>query len=313
MSAVPRFRPEPLVPRVTPFLAIGEPRPARRFPITSPRLDAHDVLGLSIGDLDIYRMRVSPRPIRTARSNSPQRCVLLCRSAGTLTVQSDVGDPVEVPAGQLCLAQNSTGYLTTCRTPTWLTAMVLPVSLLTEFGVSRPNQVLQVQPCSTLVAPMWRFVDSLLDQPLPWQPLSAYYAEKLIHELLASVLLEATAMPSVPLADRTLVERARQHIRAYARDPRLTPQRVAESLGVPLRRLQRRFAEVESSLGREVRHARASAAIAMIRSREAEMLDMDAIAGLCGYPNAVAMRRSFAKLGLDPPRNYRQGPSTRLR
>lgn len=297
---------EPIVPRVLPFIpAQPSTRASRRFPTPDQPGTTDDVVGLSIGDLDLFRTRLGPLT-RMQRSPASQQCLLLARASEPILVSAR-GRRLAVSPQQLLVVTNTADHLAsaTGRRAT-VSGIILPTSLLSEFAVQPPRRSLEVHPGSTLAPPMWQFVDSLLDQPLPWQSLSAYFAEKLLHEMVGSVLLETAAVPGVPFADRSLVERARHHITAYARDPRLSPMMVARSLGVPLRRLQRRFAEVDSSLAAEIRSARATAAIAVLRSPEGCVLDIATVARVSGYPSDVALRRAFASLGLEPPSHYRR-------
>lgn len=304
--AEPVRRQEPLVPRVVPFIpAQPNIRSSRRFPTLDEPTSSDDIAGLSIGDLDLFRMRL-PAVTRMQRSSAGQQCLMLASVSESIVVSAR-GRRLTVPTQHLLTLTNSADHLVSAGSRRAVVhAVMLPISLLSEFAVQPPKRSLEVHPGATLTAPMWQFVDSLLEQPVPWQSLSAYFAEKLLHEMIGSVLLEAAAVPGLPFADRSLVERARHHITAYARDPRLSPVMVARSLGVPLRGLQRRFAEVESSLAAEIRSARASAAIAMLRSSEGCVLDIATLAKVSGYPSDVALRRSFAALGLEAPSHYRR-------
>ncbi|WP_018155595.1 hypothetical protein [Demetria terragena] len=290
-------------PQVSAFPSERPARPRKRFPV-SRGSESHPITGISLDDFDLFHVGLHPSATRT-RPATPAH-VMLGRASSPVVIHPDQGPIVTVGTGQLFVTQSTCGFVTACQKETRVTGIVFPASRLSQMGVRRPTQEALVLPPSTLAEPMWRFIDSLLEQPLPWHPFTAGYALHVVTHLVSSVLLEANAVPHLPPLDRSLVDRARQHMVAYAHDPRLTPQKVADSLQVPLRRLQRRFNDVDSSVGLELRQARSRIAISLIQSLEGADLDMDAVARRSGYLNAIAMRRSFAQLGLDQPRSYRR-------
>jgi len=275
----------------------------RRFPSGPP--PAYGGIGVSIGEIDMFRCQLGGGPVSSVGPATGSLCVAVCRATDAL--HATVGDcpTMVIPAGHLTVIRNDVQHVLRSRSTSQITGMIIPVSVLSAFSVRPPAEPLMTFGSVTLAAPMWQFMDSLLDQPLPWPPLPTYFAEKLLHELIGSVLLDATGAQSVDVPDRSLVERARHHILAYARDPRLTPGTIAASLNVPLRRLQRRFADNGTSIAQEIRAARAAAAVDLLASPEASLLTMEAVAEYCGYPNAVSLRRAFAALGMESPMHYR--------
>jgi|GEM_PF-2234307 len=296
---------QPIVPPVFRFVpGDTNARAMTRFPAVGATFTAPGA-GLSVGDLDLYRCDFAGTPMPIPGAPGGPSCVTLLRASQNLQVTAKDGPTMMVPAGHLTLMRNCTDHLFRFRGPTRIIGIVAPADLLTAFSVPVPATSLTTYANATLTTPMWQFVESVIEQPVPWPSLSAYFAEKLLHEMIGSVLLDAAGTSTLPTPNPSLVERARHHITAYACDPRLSPLMVARSLDVPLRRLQRRFSEVGTSVAQEIRIARARATVAVLQAPEGSLMDLEAVAEHCGYPNAVSLRRAFAALGMASPSHYR--------
>lgn len=269
-------------------------------------VDSRLFAGVGLGDIDILRCDIGPSTIELRQRWRHGHWVLLGRSEGAaLNITTADGKQVRAETGEAFLLQLSHAYRIRTEGSGRLTMVVLPANVLCELPDFVNTVSRRVVVGGMLSTPTWSFLDSLVDQPLPWAPLAAYYAESLITEMLTSIVLTVDTANSRTPSERSLLRRARTHIAAFARDPRLSTQTIADSLGISVRSLQRVFANAGESLSAEMRRARVKAAITLLRSAEAEFMTLDEIAQNVGYVDAVAMRRSFHAAGADQPRNYR--------
>lgn len=98
-----------------------------------------------------------------------------------------------------------------------------------------------------------------------------------------------------------LRERALKDIADHRAEIGLTPQSVAERVGVSLRRLQALFAEVNSSVAGEIRRERGRVARSMLQDARFDDLDVSQIAEQAGFGSTASMRRALSDLyGLGP-------------
>ncbi|MCU1483135.1 MAG: Helix-turn-helix protein [Subtercola sp.] len=90
--------------------------------------------------------------------------------------------------------------------------------------------------------PVREFVRSLTDDGAPADRLPAYLVEKLILEMTLSLLLETQGLRKISASssvEQSLYARAMAYIAAYKTDPDLTPGKVASTMNISLRQLQR--------------------------------------------------------------------------
>lgn len=295
---------ESLIPEVRSRAEVA----ARLIPLSlgpRPRTDGFSAVGL--GDIDIFRCRVGPSIGRIARTSAQDTCILVGHVADTtIEVTSPNSRRARVEPGHSFALRLASPYQLQYLGRGELTGVLAPLSQLSgvpDFIQSATHRVLLD---GTLAAPTWAFLSALLSQPFPWQPITAYFAESLTVELLLSMLLSGTsrATPHIDPA-RSMLRRARNHIIAFARDPRISSSTVADSLGVSVRSLQRLFSDAGLSLSTEIRRSRVDAAIALLRAPEAELMSLEEVAQASGYLDAVAMRRAFHAFGVGQPRTYR--------
>ncbi|WP_353113757.1 AraC family transcriptional regulator [Microbacterium sp.] len=300
-----------LVPPVSGSAACQERVVARLFGKARRQTPLDGLTGVGIGDFDVFRLAVS-EPVITPTPDPAQGGHLMLAHAthGGLEVVQTGRDALTVEGTDSILAVIASEVSFHVRAGSSLIAVVLPYTAIADFTSVVPVVARRLLSDHVLNSPMWSFLDALIDTPPPWQQLSGYFIESLVAEMITSVVVsgasaDAPASSAGLTASRQLVRRARGHIYAYARDARLTIQDVAASVGVPLRSLQRAFAEDGLTLADEIRKARAMAAVALLRSAESSLMMLDDVAKLTGYPDAVAMRRTFRSLGLEQPSRYR--------
>ncbi|ALJ19099.1 AraC family transcriptional regulator [Microbacterium sp. No. 7] len=269
-------------------------------------------VGLAIGDIDVFRFTAQDETLRLSQSFSADTHLLLIRSEDERMIVSREGRAsLHVPDGDVAQVLVSDGIAVHLPPAGTATGVVIPADAISEFRRLTSNPVRKVVSNHELVKPIWGFLDTLLLVSPPWPNLSGYFIENLLNAMLTSIIVTG-ATHGLPTdetnriaAPRQLVQQARNHLVAYSRDPRLTSQSIADDLGVSLRSLQRAFSSTGSTLAKEIRLARGMAAVSLLQSPEGQLLSLDEIARLSGYPDAIALRRAFHKLGFAQPSSYR--------
>lgn len=102
-------------------------------------------------------------------------------------------------------------------------------------------------------------------------------------------------------------ERALADIAEHAGELRLTPQLVAERIGVSLRHLQSIFAEAGSSVAAEIRRERARVARSVLQDARFDRLSISDVAQQAGFGSAASMRRALDDLYGFGPKELRVG------
>jgi len=145
--------------------------------------------------------------------------------------------------------------------------------------------------------PVREFVRSLTVDGAPTDRLPAYLVEKLILEMTLSLLLETQGMRKLSAsasAEQSLFARAMAYISAYKSDPELTPSKVASSMNISVRQLQRAFAAHDSSVNEEIRQQRVDTAVRLLSDSLYRHLDLAQIAEHSGFAGRADLRRAIA-------------------
>ena len=275
------------------------------------RLSITSFTALGIGDLDVFSFRTEGGVLRLNSTTADPLLLLVRAPQAPLVVTREGRPPLQVLPDDVAQILVIPGIALHLPADQELTGVMLPAESISEFRRLGAPAIRRAISNQVLITPIWSFLDSVLVTTPPWSNLSSYFVENLLSAMLASIVIPGATedMPNDETtriaAPRLLVQGARNHLIAYARDPRLTSQSIADNLGVSLRSLQRAFTSTGSTLGREIRQARATAAISLLRSPEGQVLTLDEVARLSGYPDAVALRRAFQALGLAQPSSYR--------
>lgn len=135
--------------------------------------------------------------------------------------------------------------------------------------------------------------------------LARYFASRLVVETTASVLLTEQGMTGLETDPKTnrdgLYQKATHLITLHRADPALTPQGLAEDLGISVRTLQRIFAEHGTTVADEISRRRVDHAVAILKDPAYAVLTVARVATLAGFTNPAALRRAFAQAGLPSP------------
>jgi AraC-like DNA-binding protein len=122
-------------------------------------------------------------------------------------------------------------------------------------------------------------------------------------ETLAGYLSEhAEQVLRTLVTGSSIKERVRSAIWAALGDGRPTLERIAATLEIPSRTLQRHLAEEGTSLHHEIEHIRKTMAMTMVRNRT---ISIDEVAFLLGYAESSTLFRSFKRWTAMTPRQYR--------
>jgi AraC-like DNA-binding protein len=120
-------------------------------------------------------------------------------------------------------------------------------------------------------------------------------AASLLTENLCNLLALASATDIAP--DRMQRELQIEAMLAFCRqelhDPELTPQRVADRLGISIRTLHLRFKQIGQSFTEWVRDERLKACSIALRDRNQRGLNISEIAYRCGFNDLSHFNKSF--------------------
>ncbi|MDO9396870.1 MAG: helix-turn-helix domain-containing protein [Herbiconiux sp.] len=158
---------------------------------------------------------------------------------------------------------------------------------------------------SAVLTPTKRFLTGVMENHDELERLSAYFIEKLIWEMVASLLLESRGAGSLATPSLGLLDRAMAQIAAYRTDQSLTPVSLAQSLSISMRHLQRVFSAIGSTPSREIRRQRAELALSMLKNPAFRVLSVSQVAHHSGFADAADLRRAFDALGYPTPTEVR--------
>lgn len=139
----------------------------------------------------------------------------------------------------------------------------------------------------TLIAPFYAYVRTLCTTQTPQSPVVSPLASVsriLLREMIGVITRDAAVPPS-------LVDAAREVIRAEFSDPGVTVARIAMRLGVAPRTLQAAFAAEGATVSGELRRARVTAARTAKRTNP--RMTAREVAAASGFGSVSAMSRAF--------------------
>jgi AraC-like DNA-binding protein len=212
---------------------------------------------------------------------------------------------VEAPVGTVCfLHPHRSVTLTADATGTMMCAWV-PWSALAEIesGVRTPGEVIAL---STLGRGLQAFLTSLLTQQSDPTVYTDYLVERLIAEMVFSVLVEAAPRVIVEGRKASGIDRARSLMLVRRGDRDFDVAALARDMHLSVRQLQRMFAAEGSSPADELRRVRVELARELMSDADYAPLGIAEIAEHAGFADAAGMRRAFALSGLPSPRAVRR-------
>lgn len=226
-------------------------------------------------------------------------------AAVPLTVVSGDGQPFEVPAGSLYfLHPHRDIKITATGTGTAMCAWV-PWHALDdiESGVSAPGEPITG---SALGRGLQAFLASLLTQHSDPTVYTDYLVERLIVEMVFSVLIEAAPRSTMEGGKGSSIERARSLMLMRRAERDFGVAALARDMHMSVRQLQRLFAAEGSAPAEELRRIRVELARELMSDADYRPLGIAEIAEHAGFSDAAGLRRAFALAGLPSPRVVRK-------
>lgn len=200
------------------------------------------------------------------------------------------GDRVEVAAGGMAIVPSGWTATVTALHPSDVVCVTAP---LTEAWVS---QVHTVKASASLVSGTLAFAAEVVDaRDLPG--LGDRHVSRLLREMVGRLLIADAAQSTVPLP----VQRAWAVIDRLYADPALSSRLIADEVNLSVRQLERLFQAQGTSIAREVRRARISAAEWLLAEDTSRRLSVDRIAQLVGFADRSSLARAMATEGSPTP------------
>ncbi|RGE19802.1 helix-turn-helix domain-containing protein [Leucobacter sp. wl10] len=140
--------------------------------------------------------------------------------------------------------------------------------------------------------------------------ISAYYAERLLQEMLQGLLVSIGQALAVPRPPETFAL-ARSVISAQCSDARFTAADVAREVNLSLRQLERVFQRHRTSIGREIRDARIEQAVTLLSDPAHDALSVDQIARFVGFSTGSSLARAMTASKNISPSQVRAGRNHR--
>ncbi len=188
-------------------------------------------------------------------------------------------------------------------------AVAMPTAALEEY--TGPAGSFGTIQGSAVLTPTKKFLLGTLENTQSPERLSTYFLEKLVLEMVASLLLEGRGAGGLATPSVGLLDRAMSQIAGYRTDRSLTPTRLAHDLNISMRQLQRLFSSIGSTPSREIRRQRADLAVSMLTNPAFRVLNVSQIAQHSGFADASELRRAFESMGYSTPSEIRHGVQTR--
>lgn len=226
-------------------------------------------------------------------------------AAVPLTVLGSDGESHDVPPGSLCfLHPHRAAKVTAASAGTAMCAWVPWYALAEiESGMGAPSEVVAG---SVLGRGLHAFLSSLLTQPSDPTVYTDYLVERLIVEMVFSVLVEAAPRVSVEGRKGSGIDRARSLMLVRRADQDFGVAALARDMHLSVRQLQRLFAAEGSAPAEELRRIRVELACELMNDADYAPLGIAEIAEHSGFADAAGLRRAFALAGLPSPRTVRR-------
>lgn len=226
-------------------------------------------------------------------------------AAVPVTILDSDGEVKEVPPGALCfLHPHREMKLAAAGSGTAMCAWV-PWYAVDEIqsGVGAPSAIVA---SSVLGRGLQAFLTSLLTQPSDPTVYTDYLVERLIVEMVFSVLVEAAPHVAVEGRKGSGIDRARSLMLVRRGERDFDVAALARDMHMSVRQLQRLFAAEGSAPAEELRRIRVELARELMSDADYAPLGIAEIAEHSGFADAAGLRRAFALAGLPSPRLVRR-------
>nr|MBS1901064.1 helix-turn-helix domain-containing protein [Actinomycetota bacterium] len=226
-------------------------------------------------------------------------------AAMPLAVQEPDGAVVPAAAGTSCFLHPHREISVVAESPGTVMCVWVPWDALAEIeaGVRAPSTVI---PPSALGRGLSAFVTSLLTQQFEPTVYTGYLVERLIVEMVFSVLVEAAPRVAVDGRKDSSIDRARSLMLVRRAEREFGVEALARDMHMSVRQLPRLFAAEGSAPAEELRRIRVELARELMSDADYAPLGIAEIAEHSGFVDAAGLRRAFALAGLPSPRAVRR-------
>lgn len=133
------------------------------------------------------------------------------------------------------------------------------------------------------------------------------FARSLEEAVVALLVSQQPSAEATARFDQVQYDRAITLIQTHSNTTSLTPQRLAEKLGVALRSLQRLFAAAGTTIAEQIQLARVRTAESILISDEGHSLRIAEVAARAGFSSESRLRTAMAEVSGVNPRSFRTG------
>ncbi|MFB2599475.1 helix-turn-helix domain-containing protein [Herbiconiux sp. P17] len=260
---------------------------------------------LQVGDTEVSLLEVPAggAPLRKiCRTSSPSVEVLFPLET-SVVVRNDSRDERVVRPDESIYLVGHRRYAVFSTHGGLALAVAIPVAAVEEYaGESGRVDVIRG---SAVLSPVKKFLVGVMENHDDLDRLPAYFIEKLVWEMMASLMLESRGAASLARPTLGILDRAMAHIAAYRTDQTLTPITLAHALNISMRQLQRVFSGMGSTPSREIRRQRADLAVSMLTNDAFRVLSITQVAHHSGFADASDLRRAFEAFGYRTPSEVR--------
>lgn len=241
----------------------------------------------------------------SAQPNDGDEIAMLLVAAIPLAVIGEDGARREIPVGTLCFLHPQRNLRITALASGTVMCVWVPWYALDEIesGVGSPSEVIVL---STLGRGLHAFLTSLLTQHSEPTVYTDYLVERLLVEMVFSVLVEAAPRAVVEGRKESGIDRARSLMLVRRADQEFGVAALARDMHMSTRQLQRLFAAEGSAPAEELRRIRVELARELMSDADYAPLGIAEIAEHSGFADAAGLRRAFALAGLPSPRAVRK-------
>jgi AraC-like DNA-binding protein len=262
-------------------------------------------LKLGESEISVLDIPAGGAPLRKICRTVVPTVELVLPLESAVVVRSEDRDERVVRADEAMYLVGRRRYSVYTSNRSFALAVAVPASVVEDYTPGE-GEVGSIRD-STVLAPVKRFLVGVMEQHDELERLSAYLVEKLLWEMVASLMLESRGAASLARPSLGFLDRAMAHIAAYRTDPSLSPVALAATLNISTRQLQRVFSAVGTTPSREIRRQRADLALSLLQNEAFRVLNISQIAHHSGFTDAADLRRAFDALGYPPPSEVRGG------
>ncbi|QJU54600.1 helix-turn-helix domain-containing protein [Herbiconiux sp. KACC 21604] len=260
---------------------------------------------IKIGDTEVSLLEIPAggTPLRKICRTTPTSIEIVFPLDTTIVVRDEEREESAVRADEALVLIGARRYAVFSAQRSVAIAVTVPQLAVDEYVTDTGRSTIIRD--SAVLGPVKKFLAGVMETPGELERLSAYFLEKLLWEMTASLLLENRGAGGIAAPAPGLLDRAMAQIAAYRTDQSLTPTVLAQSLSISMRQLQRIFSSIGSTPSREIRRHRAELAVSMLKNPAFRVLNITQVAHHSGFADAADLRRAFEALGYCTPSQLR--------